>query len=154
MIILNLNNYLSKKYNKHIIKNNNLFCKIKLSFLKNFNSNINNDFIYKILNNKKCKCIIFIENDVVISTIIYKKISNYIKKNKYIIHLFCVKQKFRNKGYGRHTFTSFCIFLSRKTTKKIEIVLNYVNNTLNFYKKLGFNIISTNNIFFLKYTFN
>ena len=154
MIIINLNKYLSKKYNKNIIKNKKLYSKIKLSFIKNFYSNINNDFVNVILNNRKCKCIIFIKNNIVISTIIYKKISNYIKKNKYIIHLFCVKEKFRNKGYGRQSFLLFSNFISKNTNKKIEIVVNSVKNALNFYEKIGFKCISINNNLFLKYIYN
>ena len=107
-----------------------------------------------ILNNRKCKCIIFIKNNIVISTIIYKKISNYTKKNKYIIHLFCVKEKFRNKGYGRQSFLLFSNFMSENTNKKIEIFVNSVKNSLIFYEKIGFKCISKNNNLFLKYIYN
>ena len=113
MIIINLNNY---------IKNKSKRDNFKLNIINNFANNINSEFFNNIINNKKIKCLLFLDNKKIISIIFYNKLFNYKDKCKFILQLFAINPKFRKKGYSYKVFDIFKNFITIKEKKRNHFI--------------------------------
>ena len=147
-MIFFFDNLIKEKYNNIIsyeeYYNNKkiIICKL----IKSFVENINEKFVDIILNDNKNKIIIHnIDSKFnlwnITAFIIYHKVISK-KIIKYYILLIGVNPDLRNLGYGKIILDEFVNWIKineiNNITKKIKIILNSIDSSIDFYKIYGF----------------
>ena len=140
----------------HFVKNKKINCnKIKNYIKFNFLENINDKFIDLIFEDNNNKIVFHnIDNSINnynnTSFLVYHTV--YCEETiKYYILLLGTNKKIRNCGYGKLLLDDFIDHIKNKTKKSINIYINSISDSKQFYIKYGFkklDLIKKNTLFF------
>lgn len=123
------------------ISNTKLF-----ELLCNMSSKINNNYIYKLLSEKKNKILLYSFDNMYIDidncpcSLIYNIEKNKCELNIYIMFI-ATKYKFRKVGYASIFINEFIEFINKKFSDKydnINIILDSIMDSVTFYEHIGF----------------
>ena len=65
------------------------------------------------------------------------------KSDECYIHLLCVDPEFRGRGIASNLIKNFCDVVTQEGCKKIYLITKPINQkAINFYQKIGFNVVS------------
>lgn len=63
------------------------------------------------------------------------------------VHLLCVDPEFRGIGIASNLIKNYCEVVSKEGCKKVYLITKPINiKAINFYKKIGFSVVSNSNI--------
>ena len=96
---------------------------------------LHNNYKFELDTFSKCKVIEI--NNKIIGFITYSIIYDRAE----IIDII-IKEEFRNKGYAKKLIEDISIGLINNKCKNITLEVNEINPAVNFYKKIGFEIVS------------
>lgn len=96
---------------------------------------LHNNYKFELDTFSKCKVIEI--NNMIIGFITYSIIYDRAE----IIDII-IKEEFRNKGYAKKLIEDISIGLINNKCKNITLEVNEINPAVNFYKKIGFEIVS------------
>ena len=156
-MIFSLDDYIKQKFiEKFNISTNNKKFKIykKNKFMiaskeiKKLANNISQNFINKICMDKSNKIIFYgINYSITMSEIfgicIYKKLFSSKDKVRYVILLLVINPNVRNFGYGSLFMKEIEDYLNKN--KLIEIILHSLKESVLFYQKYGFELMTKSN---------
>lgn len=139
-MLLSLNKFLMSKYKENYEK----AIKQKHNFLKKFSDGINIDYLKEMCSDKNNKIYLYSINKVltddykneIIGIAVVRKILHTSTKIRIYIPLIAIHKDMRSFGYGSLILDEICNKFNK--TKTLEIVLLSLDNTFDFYSKLGF----------------
>lgn len=139
-MLLSLNKFLMSNYKENYEK----ALKQKHNFLKKFSDGINIDYLKEMCSDKNNKIYLYSINKVltddykneIIGIAVIRKILHTSTKIRIYIPLIAIHKDMRSFGYGALILDEICNKFNK--TKTLEIVLLSLDNTFNFYNKLGF----------------
>lgn len=116
----------------------------KYNFIKKFSDGINIEYLKEMCNDKNNKIYLYSINEVltndykneIIGIAVIRKILNTTTKIRIYIPLISIHIKMRSFGYGSVILDEITNKFNK--TKILEIVLLSLDNTFDFYSKLGF----------------
>ena len=139
-MLLSLNKFLMSKYKENYEK----AIKQKHNFLKKFSDGINIDYLKEMCSDKNNKIYLYSINKVltddykneIIGIAVVRKILHTSTKIRIYIPLIAIHKDMRSFGYGALILDE--IINKFNKTKTLEIVLLSLDDTFDFYSKLGF----------------
>jgi len=141
-MLLSLNKFLMSKFKDNYEK----AIRQKHNFLKKFSDGINIDYLKEMCNDKNNKIYLYSINKVltddykneIIGIAVIRKILHTSTKIRIYIPLIAIHKDMRSFGYGSLILDEIINKFNKTKTKTLEIVLLSLDNTCDFYGKLGF----------------
>lgn len=137
--------YSLNKFLKHFYKENYIKAiSQKHNFIKKFCNDINTEYLKEMCNDNKNKIYLYSMNEVltenykneIIGIVVVRKILHTSTKIRIYVPLIAIHLNMRSLGYGSLILDEICNKFNKN--KILEIVLLSLENTFNFYSKLGF----------------
>ena len=101
----------------------------------------NEESLKKQINYHKHQFILITEDKVPIGYASFSK-KDETDESKYRLHKFYLLPEYHGKGLGKQMMNHIIAVVQKAGGRSIELNVNKYNPTLNFYKKLGFSVIS------------
>lgn len=139
-MLFSLNKFLKNNYKDNYEK----ALSQKHNFIKKFSDGINIDYLKEMCNDKNNKIYLYSINEVlttdykneIIGIAVIRKILHTFNKIRIYIPLIAIHKNMRSFGYGSIILDEITNKFNK--TKTLEIVLLSLDNTFDFYSKLGF----------------